>query len=157
MYLFFTVCGFLFVAISSIIINYIYDIFPINKVTVFLKPLDRASINKFNITLIPILLWSYIELPMLITNKYFVVSVLANSFISCVVMYIIKNSSYLINRKTENVTEGIAIVIATVFGQLIGYLFLLMGADVISSALIQGLLLLAYSIGFVYLRLKSRI
>lgn len=157
MYLFFTVCGFLFVAISSIIINYIYDIFPINKVTVFLKPLDRASINKFNITLIPILLWSYIELPMLITNKYFVVSVLANSFISCVVMYIIKNSSYLINRKTENVTEGIAIVIATVFGQLIGYLFLLMGADVISSALIQGLLLLAYSVGFVYLRLKSRI
>lgn len=157
MYLFFTVCGFLFVAISSIIINYIYDIFPINKVTVFLKPLDRASINKFNITLIPILLRSYIELPMLITNKYFVVSVLANSFISCVVMYIIKNSSYLINRKTENVTEGIAIVIATVFGQLIGYLFLLMGADVISSALIQGLLLLAYSIGFVYLRLKSRI
>lgn len=135
MYLFFTVCGFLFVAISSIIINYIYDIFPINKVTVFLKPLDRASINKFNITLIPILLWSYIELPMLITNKYFVVSVLANSFISCVVMYIIKNSSYLINRKTENVTEGIAIVIATVFGQLIGYLFLLMGADVISSAI----------------------
>lgn len=157
MYLFFTVCGFLFVAISSIIINYIYDIFPINKVTVFLKPLDRSSINQFNITLIPILLWSYIELPMLITNKYFFVSILANSFISCVVMYIIKNSSYLINKKTENVTEGIAIVIATVFGQLISYLFLLMGANEVSSAFIQGLLVLLYSVGFVYARLNSRI
>jgi len=154
MYLFFTICGFLFVTISSTIINYIYDIFPINKITTFLKPLGKNFLNQINITLIPILLWSYIELPMLVTNKYFVLSIILNSFVSCIVIYIIKNSSYLINKKTENTVDGIAITFATLFGQLIQYLILLLGTNALKNAILQMILLLGYSAIIIFLRIN---
>lgn len=154
MYLFFTICGFLFVTISSIIINYIYDIFPINKITIFLKPLGKNFFNQINITIIPILLWSYIELPMLVTNKYFFLSILLNSFVSCIIIYIIKNSSYLINKKTENTIDSIAIIFATLFGQLIQYLILLIGTNSLKNAILQMIFLILYSVLIIVLRIN---
>lgn len=154
MYLFFTICGFLFVSISGIIINYIYDLFPINRVTSFLKPLENNVFNKINITLLPILLWSCIEFPLLVSNKYFFVSILANSFTSCVVMYIIKNSSYLINKRSEEVSDIIGIFIATFFGQLLQYLVLLLDISSKSNIIFQTVCFVIYAGLLIRVRIK---
>lgn len=127
MYLFFMITGFLFVICLSILINYIYEIFSINKITKFLSPTENTIFNKIGITIIPSIIWSLIEIPMLGTNYYFLLGFILNIIISMSVIYVIKYGYNLINKNENNIVKIISIIGGTFFGFTVNYLSLLIG------------------------------
>ena len=127
MYLFFMVTGSLFVIGMSLLLNYIYELFPVNKITKFLSPMENTIFNKIGITIIPNLLWCAIELSMLGTNYYFILGFCLNVFISMSVIYVIKYGYNLINKKENNIIKIISIIVGTFFGFTVNYLSLLIG------------------------------
>ena len=127
MYLFFMITGFLFVTGLSILLNYIYEIFSINKITKFLSPTENTIFNKIGITIIPSIIWSLIEIPMLGTNYYFLLGFILNIIISMSVIYVIKYGYNLINKNENNIVKIISIIGGTFFGFTVNYLSLLIG------------------------------
>lgn len=127
MYLFFMITGFLFVTGLSILINYIYEIFSINKITKFLSPTENTIFNKIGITIIPSIIWSLIEISMLGTNYYFLLGFILNIIISMSVIYVIKYGYNLINKNENNIVKIISIIGGTFFGFTVNYLSLLIG------------------------------
>lgn len=127
MYLFFMITGFLFVTGLSILINYIYEIFSINKITKFLSPTENTIFNKIGITILPSIIWSLIEIPMLGTNYYFLLGFILNIIISMSVIYVIKYGYNLINKNENNIVKIISIIGGTFFGFTVNYLSLLIG------------------------------
>lgn len=127
MYTFFTIGGFIFVLAFSIFTNYIYDIFPINKITSFIKPdNDKGIWNKISITVLPIIIWSLIELPILGTNENYIIAVLFNIIISCAIIYEIRFSCKIIFNLENNYTNIISIIVASSVGQLVAFMILKM-------------------------------
>ncbi len=129
MYLFFMTSGFLFVVGFSIVLNYLYEIFSINKFTKFLNPLDDCIFNKISIVIIPNILWSLIEIVILGDNYYFLLGFFLNVFISLCVMYVIKYGYKLIVNRDSNALNIIAILVSCFFGFIINYLCLLIGTN----------------------------
>ena len=142
MYIFFVVFGFLFVSASSTFLNYLYDIFPINKLTNFLQPIDNRSIwNKINVTILPIIIWSLIEFPILGENGNFILSVIVNIVLSCAVIYEIKYSCMVFFNKENNTINLISIYVATLFGQAVTFMILKMKTFFTGNYLISIVLL----------------
>lgn len=129
MYLFFMISGYFFVVGLSIILNYLYEIFPINKVTKFLKPLEDSIFNQIGIVIIPNILWSFIEVILLGKNYYFVLGFLLNIFVSLCIMYVIKYGYKLISDNNNNIVNIIAILFASFFGFFCNYICLLIGVN----------------------------
>lgn len=127
MYLFFMISGFLFIIGSSILLNYIYDIFSINKITNFLKPRENTIFNKIGLTIIPNIIWALIEIPIIGKNYYFIIGFLLNIFISSAVIYVIRYGYNLINKNEHNIVIIISILCGTFFGLVVNYLCLLIG------------------------------
>lgn len=125
MYLYLTILGFLFIVLSSIVINFLDVIFPKNKVSYFLSPIKKTTFNRVNTTVLSIIIWNFITIPIMGSNKLFLISILANIFVSCCVMYIIKYTM-IVTFKIENyVIDIFSIVISTVFGSMTAYIVLL--------------------------------
>lgn len=150
MYIFFMIFGLLFISISATFINYIYDIFSINKLTNFLSPIDNKSIwNKINITILPILIWSIIEIPVVGDNGNFIFSVIVNIIISSAIIYEIKYSAMVFFNKENNTINLISIYAATILGQTVQFMILKMKPFFYGSyitTIISILLLLAFYI-----------
>ncbi len=127
MYLFLMITGFLFIIGLSILFNYLYELFPINKITNFLSPRENTTFNKIGISIIPIILWSLIEIPLLSTNYYFILGIILNIIINMSVVYVIKYGYNLINKKENNIVNIISIISGTFFGLTVNYLSLLIG------------------------------
>ena len=124
MYLYFTIFGFIFVAIFATVTNYLYDMFPINKITNFFKPLGKGYWYKINSLVLPTILWGFIELPILGNLSLFWVSILLNVCVSSAVIYVIKYGYYLIvNDEIENnLINLLSIYVASFIGFVIAYL-----------------------------------
>ena len=129
MYLFFMICGFFFVIGSSIVINYLFEIFPINKVTSFLNPTKETIFNSISITIIPNTIWALIEIVLLGNNYYFIVGFLLNIFITLCITYVIKYGYSLITSKESSIIDVVAIVFSVFFGFVCNYLCLLIGIE----------------------------
>lgn len=127
MYLFFTLFGFLFIFLSSIGIYYIYEVFSINKVTNFLNPTLDTTWNRINITIIPVLIWGFIELPILGSNSYFLMSLILNSCVSSAVMYVIRYGNLIFNASDSKFVDIMSMFVGTILGQVIAYIVLLIG------------------------------
>jgi len=124
-YTFFTIFGFLFIVIASILINYIYNVFSINKVTNYFYPTNgRNVLNEINITVLPIIVWGFVELPVLSDNSNFILSVILNILVACAIMYEIKYGIYVLLKKENKFVDIISIIVATTFGQLVSYMIL---------------------------------
>lgn len=125
MYTFFTVFGFIFIATATIAIDYIYKIFSINKITDFLYPTDgRNVLNEINLTVLPTIVWGFIELPVLGVNHNFIFSIILNIIISCSIMYEIKYGISLILNKDNKIIDVLGIVLASFLGQVVSYMIL---------------------------------
>ena len=125
MYTFFTILGILFVITASVLINYIYKIFSINAITNFLHPTNgNRVINEINITVLPIILWSFIELPVLGKNDNFVFAVILNIIVSCAIMYEVKYGLYVVVKLENTFSEVLAIIMASVIGQGVAFMIL---------------------------------
>lgn len=125
MYTFFSVFGFLFIVIASILINYIYNIFSINKVTNYLYPTDgRNILNEINITVLPIIVWGFVELPVLSGNSNFLISTILNIIVSCAIIYEIKFGIYILLKKDNKFIDIVSIITSTFFGQFISFMIL---------------------------------
>lgn len=127
MYLFFTLFGFLFIFLCSIGIYFIYEVFSINKVTNFLNPTLDTTWNRINITVIPILIWGYIELPILGSNSYFLSALILNTCVSSSVMYVIRYGNLIFNDSSNKFVDIMSIFVGTILGQIIMYIMLLIG------------------------------
>ncbi len=153
MYLFWTIFGFFFIFLSSLVIYNIYEIYPINKVTNFLNPTNDTTWNKINITIVPILVWSFIELPILGSNPYFLLSVLLNTCISSAIMYVIRYGYLVINKKDNKLVDILSILIGTILGQLIAYITLLLGSSNGRSLFISIIGLVLYTLFIIVLKI----
>lgn len=127
MYLFFMVTGYIFTVLSSILILQTYNIFSINKLTKFIYPPKETIFNKIGVSLIPILLWSLIEIAILGTNSYFMLGICLNIFLNCSISYIIIYGYFLISSKETPLVQLVSILIANFFGYAINYISLLIG------------------------------
>ena len=153
MYLFFTIFGILFCSISTFIIYFIYDLFPITKITNILNSTKKSIWNNINIAVLPTLFWGLIELPILGLNNLFIVSIILNICVGSAVMYIIKYSSYLFNNKNTLFYDLISIFIAVLFGQIIEGLVVAMGSSNI-NIFISILSLIGLIIFVLYLKIN---
>lgn len=127
MYLFFIISGYLFVVGMSVILNYIFELFPITKITKFLSPLEDTIFNKIGIVIIPNLIWALIELIILGNNMLFIPGLMLNIFVSLCMMYVIKYGYYLIAHTEKNSVNVIAISFSCFFGFFCNYICLLIG------------------------------
>lgn len=127
MYLFFMISGFLFVIGLSVLFKFIYEIFPVNKITNFLSPTEESIFNNTGIIIIPNILWALIEVSILGNNYYFILGFILNIFISMATIYIIEYGYRLLTNKKSNVVNIIAIIIGSIIGFSIHYLCLLIG------------------------------
>lgn len=142
MILYLTIIGIFFIIGSSIILNYIYSIFQINKITSFLNPTEDTIFNNISISFIPILIWSLIELPLLGNNYYFILGLILNIFITLAVSYIIKYGYTLISNKENNIVDILAIFTSVFFGSTINYICLLIGKTTEMKISIVGTLII---------------
>ena len=129
MYLFFIVSGYLFVVGLSIVFDHLFELFPITKLTKFLSPIEESTFNKISIVIIPNIIWALIELIILGNNRYFIVGVLLNIFISVCVMYVIKFGYDLIAHKESGIVNVIAIFFSCFFGFFCNYICLAIGTN----------------------------
>ncbi len=125
--LFFTLTGLIFSISSSIIIYNIYEVYPINKVTLFLKPNEETIFNRISVSVLPILIWSILEIPLLGHNNLFLIGLILNLVLNCSINYIIHYGNELISETEEKVIPIITIFIANIVGYLINYLTLFIG------------------------------
>ena len=126
MYIFFLIFGIIFTLTLGIFINYIYEFFPINKVTNFIHPTNSNHLfNNINILNIPIIIWALFELPIFGKNPNFIFSILTNIFISCAIIYIIKYGSEIIFKKNNNFINILSIVLASIIGTFVSILILM--------------------------------
>lgn len=125
MYLFFLIFGIIFILASGIFINYIYEFFPINKITNFIYSTNNNHLfNDISTLNIPIIIWGLFELPIFGKNPNFIFSLLTNLFISCAVIYIIKYGSEILFNKKNNLVNIISIVVASIIGTSVSILIL---------------------------------
>lgn len=129
MYLFFTLFGLLFTIGVTIILNYIYSVFSINKVTKFLNPTENTIFNNISLAIISVLIWAFIELPILGDNRYFVLGLILNIFLNCSITYIIKYGYSMISEKENEIVKIISIIVSTIYGYIINYICLLGGRE----------------------------
>ena len=120
MYLFFLIFGIVFILTAGIFINYIYEFFPINKITNFIYSTNNNHLfNDISILNIPIVIWGLFELPIFGKNPNFIFSLLTNLFISCAIIYIIKYGSEILFNKNI-----ISLVVASIIGTSVSILIL---------------------------------
>ena len=148
------ISGFLFVVGASIVLSYLFLLFPINKLTTFLNPTGEAIYNKITITIIPLIIWSLIEFIVLGGNRYFVLGFLLNVFLNLSIMYVIKYGYLLINSKGSSFIDIVAIFISVFFGFLCNYLCLMVAGDKTIHILISLLGMILFIFIFVFIRLN---
>ena len=129
MVLFFMISGYLFVIGLSIILNYLFELFSITKITSFLSPTEDTTFNKIGIVIIPNILWSLIEVVLLGNNFYFILGFILNIFVSLCLMYVVKYGYKLISKYDSNITNVVAIIFSCFFGFLCNYLCLMIGVN----------------------------
>ena len=129
MHLFFAVFGFIFVALFAIVANYIFDLFPYNKVTSFIAPKKEGIWNNITVTILPILVWSLIEMPIMGTKTLFILAVFLNIFVSCSVIYVIKYGSYILFQKENNIINIVAIFISSLIGNILVYMLFIISDE----------------------------
>ena len=127
MYLFFMISGFLFVTGLSVLLKFIYEIFPINKITNFLSPTEESVFNNIGKVIIPNILWALIEVSLLGSNYYFLLGFILNIFVSMSTIYVIEYGYRLIinKNKNNNLINIISIITGSIFGFSVNYLCLL--------------------------------
>ena len=74
--------------------------------------------------MLPIIVWGFVELPILGYNDNFIISILLNILVSCSIMYEIKYGFYLVLKKEIKFINIIAICLATMLGQIVSYMIL---------------------------------
>ena len=144
--LFFTITGIIFAIFSSIIIKNIYDYYPINKITEFLKPTEETIFNRISISIFPIIIWAIVECPILGYNNLFLPGILLNIVLNCSIYYIVFYGNDLINHEEDKITPIITIILANIVGYLINYLTLFIGnfGNIINSIIGLSLILILF-------------
>lgn len=125
MYGFFTIFGIIFVSIFATVTNYLYEIFPINKITNIFSPLGNGIWHKINCLIIPTIIWGFIEIPVLGNLSFFWIAILLNILIQSSIMYVIKYSAYLLNWQ-GNVLNLLSIYISSIIGFFLSYLIFML-------------------------------
>ena len=153
MYLFFMIGGYLFVTASSVLLLYLFEMFSINAFTKFLKPLEKTTFNYIGISILPNIIWAFIELIAMASNKLFILSFIFNIFITISIMYVIKNGYEMINKKESESLEPISIFISCFLGFICNYMCLLIGINHEINAWASFFMLISLTAIYVILRL----
>ena len=144
--LFFTITGIIFTIFSSIVIKDIYNFYPINKITEFLKPTEETVFNRISISVFPIIIWAIVECPILGYNTLFLLGLLLNIVINCSICYIIYYGRTLISHEEETIIPTVTIILANIIGYLINYLTLFIGkfGNILNSIIGLSLVLIVF-------------
>ena len=124
MEIFFAVFGFFFVSIFATVTNYLYEFFPYNNFFKIIHSLEEGIFNKINILILPIIIWTMIELPLLGNKNLLFLSLLLNITISSAIVYVIKYGMFGLFEKVGNTVNLISIYIGAFVGQFISFLII---------------------------------
>lgn len=153
MYLYFMICGFLFVMGSSIVLTYLFELVSINSFTKFLSPIEDTPFNRISISVISNLIWAFIEIGLLGSNKLFVLGFILNIFITLSTMYVIKYGYELVSNKESDVLKVVSIVISCLLGFICNYLCLLIGINKNIPTIASFLIILGFTAVYIIIRL----
>ena len=153
MYLFFMICGYIFVTSASIVLIYLFELFSINAFTKFLNPLEKSTFNNVGISIFPNIIWAVIELIAISTNKMFIVGFLMNVFVTMSLMYVIQNGYEMVTKKESEVVKPISIFISCFFGFICNYMCLLIGVKHEIHSLASILLMIALTSIYILIKL----
>lgn len=148
MYIFFTVFGFFFIVVFAVIGNYLYEMFPINRFTNLIKFSYKSTWGEISVTTFPIIIWSFIEIPIFFDNSNFALSMILNLFVSWAILYVIRYGAMLLKFE-NNIVNILSILIATLFGQFVSYMSLYSGTFVATNIVYSIIGLLIVTVFFV--------
>lgn len=152
MYLFFMISGFLFVSMASILFSFIYELFEVNEITSFIRPTNNSVYNNITISIIPLIIWTLIEMIVLSDNRLFALGFILNAFLNMSIIYVIRYGYKIITNKTSPIVDIISIIIAVLFGFLCNYLCLKVGAPYTINPLITIIIVAIFITVFVLIR-----
>ena len=152
MYLYLIICGFLFVTASSIVLTYLFEMFSINGFTKFLNPLENSTFNRIGISVMPNIIWAFIEAIVVSSNKFFIVGFFLNLFITLSISYVIKYGYELINSEEGDILKISAIIFSVFFGFICNYLCLLIGVNKYINPFATILILIAFTAIYLIVR-----
>lgn len=151
--LFLIVSGLVFTILFSIIIKNIYDVFSINKITEFLNPIEDTVFNRIGISILPIIIWGFVEILALGSFKYFVLGIVLNIIVNCCISYIIIYGHTYITEYESKLFLIVVIIISSITGYAVNYLTLLIGGIGNFTYSVIGLLLL--TVFYILIKLKK--
>lgn len=120
--LFFTLFGAIFICTFVTGTYYIYDSFPMNKITNLLHPLNHGTWCKINHAVLPILIWATIELPILGNHQNFILSIILSIFLSCSTMYVFVIGENILFHRETKLVNLLSRYIGIILSQIICYL-----------------------------------
>lgn len=153
MYLYFMICGYLFVVGSSIVLTYLFELVSINGFTKFLSPIEDTPFNRISISMIPNLIWAFIEVGLLGSNKLFVLGFILNIFITLSTMYVIKYGYELVSNKESDILKVASIIISCLLGFICNYLCLLIGINKNIPTIASFLIIMGITAVYIIVRL----
>jgi hypothetical protein len=124
--IFFELLGFLFISSCALLFHYVDYFFKPNKFTDILSTNNDSIWENLKVVVLPIILWTFIELPAVSTNKNVLLATIIKLFITMALLFVIYYSSQVILKKKPPLLKGIAIYVASFIGSITAYMILSM-------------------------------
>ena len=103
--------------------------------------------------ILPIILWGFIELPAIYTNKNILIAKTTQIFITMALLFVVHYSSLVLLKKKSPVLKGLAIYIASLVGSLTSYMILSIRTLININLIVTIVVLITYLIIYILLSL----
>lgn len=124
MLIFFELLGFLFISSCALLFHYVDYFFKPNKFTDILSTNNDSIWENLKVVVLPIILWTFIKLPAISTNKNVLLSTCIQIFITISLLFVIYYSLQVLLKKKSPLLKVIAIYVASFVGSFTSYMIL---------------------------------
>ncbi len=120
----FEILGFLFIGSCALLFHYVDEVFKPNKFTDLFSINNDSVWENLKVIVLPIIFWSFIELPYLKNNDNILIAKLLQIFVSIALLFIIYYSSQVLLKRKTPLLKGIAIYVSALISSLVSYMIL---------------------------------
>lgn len=120
----FEILGFLFIGSCALLFHYVDEVFKPNKFTDLFSINNDSIWENLKVIILPIILWSFIELPYLKNNNNILIAKALQIFISIALIFVIYYGLQALINKKSPLLKGIAIYVASLISSLVSYMIL---------------------------------
>jgi len=153
MLIFFELLGFLFIGSCALLFHYVDYFFKPNKFTDILSTNNDSIWENLKVVVLPILLWTFIKLPAVSSNKNVLLATCVQLFITMALLYVIYYSSQVLLKKKSPLLKGFAIYAGSLLGSITSYMILSMKTVIEVNLIVTISILIILTIIYVLLSL----